>query len=382
MHLVYGLRPGGMEHGVVKLVNGLDPGRIRSSICSTVPGNPLKAQVSRDVPVFELRRRNGNDPKLVWDLFSLFRRERPHIVHTHAWGTLVEGLVAARMARVPFIIHGEHGTLQLRRYQRWVQRRAWGAANQVLSVSSRLAERISQETGFPLARIRTIRNGVDLGRFGGVDRTAARLALNLPADDILAVTVGRLVPVKDHLSLIEAIDCLQTQGVRLAVAIAGDGPLRDALVGRAAALGVGDRVHLLGHRTDVEKVYAAGDVFVLSSESEGLSNTILEAMASGLPVVATRVGGADEMVQDGVTGRLVPPASPYELAAALKSVIGDGPGRLAMGTAGRARVEAEFSLRSMVRRYETMYVELAGAGRSASTVDASFARDVSRPGTV
>jgi glycosyltransferase involved in cell wall biosynthesis len=182
--------------------------------------------------------------------------------------------------------------------------------------------------------------------------------------------------------LIDAIGCLRTQGVPLTVAIAGDGPLREALVERAAALGVSDRVRLLGHRTDVEQVYAAGDVFVLSSESEGLSNTILEAMASGLPVVATRVGGADEMVQYGVTGYLVPSRSPERLAAALKSVIGDRAAGRAMGMAGRARAEAEFSLRSMVRRYETMYVELAGAGRSASTVDASFAADVSRPGAV
>src|SRR5690606_38208675 len=119
-----------------------------------------------DVPVFELQRRPGNDLRFVRDLYRLFRRERPHVVHTHAWGTLLEGLVAARLARVPFIVHGEHGTLQLRGYQRRLQRAAWSRVDRVLSVSSRLAERMAAETGFPADRIMTLRNGVDLSRFG------------------------------------------------------------------------------------------------------------------------------------------------------------------------------------------------------------------------
>jgi sugar transferase (PEP-CTERM/EpsH1 system associated) len=366
MHVVYRLDAGGMEMGVVKLVNGLDPGLIRSAICSTKPHSTLKNLVHPSVPLFELNRRDGNDPWLVRDLYRLFRRERPDIVHTHAWGTLIEGAVAARVAGVPVLIHGEHGTLQLRPYQRWLQRRAWSRVDYVLSVSERLADRIWRETGFPRQRLRVLRNGVDLSRFGALDRGDSRRALGLPAHGPVAVTVGRLVAVKDHFSLIDAVGILRRNNMRLVVAIAGDGPLRSALLERAAALDVSDAVRLLGHREDVERVFAAGDVFVLSSKSEGMSNTILEAMASRLPVVATRVGGADEMVVDGETGLLVPPRSPERLAAALGELTGDLARATQMGHAGRRRSEAEFSLEGMLRRYQELYLDTT-RGRAQKT---------------
>ena len=359
MHVVFSLQPGGMEHGVVKLVNRLDPTRVRSAICCTTPGGALKALVNPSVRVHELNRRRGNDPWLVRDLYRLFRRERPHIVHTHAWGTMVEGLVAARLARVPAVVHGEHGTLQLKPRQRHVQRWGWRGADQVLSVSSRLAERLAHDVGFPLERVKTLRNGVDLARFDRIDRGKARRALGVTDDRLVLVTVGRLVQVKDHATLLEAVQRLRQDAISLQVLVAGDGPLAQPLATRAAALGIDADVRWLGHRPDVESVLAAGDVFVLSSASEGLSNTILEAMASGLPVVATRVGGADEMVLEGQTGLLVPPGDPGALAGALAALARDRDTRIAMGTAGRRRAQAEFSLEGMVTRYQDMYLELA-----------------------
>lgn len=363
MHVLYTLRPGGMEYGVLKLVNRLAGGPVESSICSTTPAGEIKSLLDPRVPLFELRRRPGTDLGFVRDLYRLFRRERPHIVHTHAWGTLIEGMLAARLARVPIVIHGEHGTLQLRGYQRRLQRLAWGRADQVLSVSSLLAERMARETDFPLDRILTIRNGVDLARFGTHDRAGARVALGLPLDGPLVGTVGRLVPVKDQATLIEAVARLRRQGLQVTVALAGDGPLRDELAARAAALGISGSVRLLGHIAEVERVLAALDVFVLSSVSEGLSNTILEAMASGLPVVATRVGGTEEMVSEGETGLLVPAGSPDEMAGALQSILQDPARRARMGAAARTRVERDFSLPSVVRRYEETYLQLhAGRG--------------------
>jgi glycosyltransferase involved in cell wall biosynthesis len=237
-----------------------------------------------------------------------------------------------------------------------VQRRAWAAADRVLSVSSRLAERIARETKFPLERITTIRNGVDISRFGRVSRGFARKVLDLHGERV-AVTVGRLVPVKDHMTLLESMAISRRRNVDAVLAIAGDGPLRSALEARASALGLSGSVRFLGHRPDVEIVLAAADVFVMSSESEGLSNTVLEAMASALPVAATRVGGTDEMVLDGCTGLLVDPHSPEALAAALSTLFENPDRARAMGAAGRARAESEFSLPGMIRRYETLYRE-------------------------
>ena len=359
MHVVYTLRTGGMEMGVVKLVNGLDPGRVQSAICSTTPaGAEIKALVQRSVPVFELSRRAGNDVRVVRDLYRVFKRERPHVVHTHAWGTLLEGLVAARAAGVPVVVHGEHGTLQLRGYQRWLQRLGWASADKVLSVSSKLAERMAAATGFNQGQITTIRNGVDVDRFQPVNQAAARRALGVP-DGLVVGTVGRLVPVKDQATLVDAVAELCRSGLPVTLVIAGDGPERPALEARAAAAGVDLR--LIGYRADVDQVLSALDVFVLSSVSEGLSNTILEAMAAARPVVATRVGGAEEMIDDGVTGVLVPPSDAAAMAAALRRVLAAGDRGAAMGTAARRRVEAEFTLPGMMRRYEQLYTSAVAA---------------------
>jgi sugar transferase (PEP-CTERM/EpsH1 system associated) len=366
MHVMFALQPGGMEFGVLKVVNGLDRSRVQSSICSTAPVvGHMTSFVSSDVPVFELRRRDGNDPRLVWELFRLFRRERPHVVHTHAWGTLLEGFVAARLARVPFVVHGEHGTLQLRGYQARIQRWAWGRTNQVLSVSKKLSERMASATGFAAERILTIQNGVDFSRFSPSLREAARLELGLDADTLALGTVGRLVPVKDHASLIESFARLRDRGISFKGFIAGEGPLRADLEAQIASRGLGDHVTLLGQRRDIERIFAALDVFVLSSKSEGMSNTILEAMASGTPIVATNVGGAEELVEDGRTGVLVPRENSEVLADALARMAANAVRRRDMGVASRLKAETEFSLPRMLRDYDALYTGLVADGSGA-----------------
>ena len=370
MHLVFTLGPGGMEHGVVKIANGLDPSRVVSSICSTTPADPgMLATVHPDVPVIELKRRTGNDPAVVWAIARAVRRRRPHILHTHGWGTLLEGIVGGRLARVPAIVHGEHGTLQLRPRQVALQRWAWRQVDQVLSVSSRLAERMSGEVGIPLERIRVIRNGVNLARFSGSGADGGRAAFGLPEEGLLVGAVGRLVDVKDHAALIDAVYELRRRGHNVLAVISGEGPLRAALTQHIARLELEPYVRLLGHRSDVETVFAAIDVFVQPSKSEGMSNTILEAMASGLPVVATRVGGADEMVVDGETGVLVPAGDVDRLVEALARLAARESLRRGMGRLGRIRAHGEFSLQRMVGAYESFYCDLVR--RRAAAVLAS-----------
>ena len=359
MHVLYRLQAGGTEYGVIKLVNGLDRSLVRSSICSSTPATEVKDLLRPDVVLHECARRSGNDPKFVWDLVRLFRRERPDIVHTHAWGTLCEGLIAARLARVPVVVHGEHGTLQAKPDQLRVQRRVWDRVDRVLSVSSRLADTLSSATGFPRDRIHVIRNGVDLTRFTSVDRGSARRSLGLSDSTVVIGTAGRLVPVKDHATLLEAVRLLTAHDADVCVLVAGDGPLRAALEARSAALGIADRVRFLGHQPDIERVFAGMDVFVLSSSSEGLSNTILEAMASGLPVVATRVGGADELVEDGRTGTLVAAGSPSALADALRAFVADPGRRAAAGAAGRERALTHFGIDRMIHDYADLYRGIA-----------------------
>ena len=318
------------------------------------------------VKFFEFNRRDGNDPKLVASLYGLIRRERPDVLHTHAWGTLCEGVIAGKLAGVPCIVHGEHGTMELKPRNLWVQRNVWRFVDRVLSVSSELAERMAKETGFPRQAITVIRNGVDLSRFGSIDRGAARTRLGLGAEEYAIGTVGRLVPVKDQLSLLRAVAILRARGLTCRVLIAGEGPLEQELKQAAASLGIDDKVHFLGARDDVPAIMAALDVFTLTSRSEGLSNTILEAMASSLPVVATDVGGNVELVVDGLTGVLVPAETPEKTAAALAGLWADVDGRRRMARAARERAESEFSLSGMIRHYESLYTTVADKAKAVA----------------
>ena len=362
MHLVYSLGMGGMELGIVKIVNGADRTRVESSVCSCHAMTLARARVADHVKLFEMDRPDGNDLSLIRQLVRLFRAERPDIVHTHAWGTLCEGVMAARWAGVPFVVHGEHGTMEARPRNLWVQRRVWRRVDRVLAVSSRLAERMAAAVRFPMDRITVIRNGVDLARFGHQDRRQARARLGISADATIVGTVGRLVPVKHQHNLLAAMARLKAIGLHAQTVLAGDGPLRDDLERTAHELGLDGEVRFLGETGDVATVLAAFDVFVLPSRSEGMSNTILEAMACGLPVVATRVGGNDELVDDGVTGKLVPAESAEALADALGGLIRNPDSRHAMGAAGRAKVEREFSLEAMIRGYERLYEDVVRGG--------------------
>ena len=358
MHLLHTFGVGGMEVGITKLVNSLDPSRIASSICSCRPGDSLKQRLRPDIPLYEFNRREGNDPLLIAQLYRLFREKRPDVIHTHRWATLCEGLIAARLAGVPFVVHGEHGTLETRRHNAWVQRLVWKRVGRVLSVSSRLAERMSRDIGYPLDRIQVIRNGVDLNRFKPEHRAEARASFGLDANQIAIGSVGRLVPVKDQATLLRALALLRLAGFSFTGLLAGAGPLHGELLSLAAALNL-DNVRLLGNRNDVHQVLGALDVFVLSSLSEGLSNTIQEAMATGLPVVATHVGGADELVDDQHTGLLVPPGDPRALAEAIAGLVRDPARRHRLAQAGYERAQQHFGLDRMIREYEQMYLDLS-----------------------
>lgn len=358
-HLIYRLQEGGMERGVLKIVNGLLGGPIESAIYSSQPATSLRDLVDPSVPVVEFHRRRGNDPAFVWRLYEHLKRAQPHILHTHAWGTLCEGLIAARLAGIPAVIHGEHGTLQTRKYQLWVQRRAWARTDRLLAVSACLADRIAAIVDVPRAGIQVIRNGVDADRFKAPKRAEARLSLGMPADVLAVGTVGRLVDVKDHRTLLDACAILMSQNIRFRCLIAGEGPLRAALEAQITALGLNRHVQLLGHRHDIERVLAGLDILVLTSKSEGLPNTVLEAMAAGVAVVSTRNGGADELIEDGRSGVLIEPQSPIALARALAALERDREYRAQIAAAGRSRAEREFSLQSMVAAYERLYLEVA-----------------------
>ena len=227
----------------------------------------------------------------------------------------------------------------------------------VVAVSEDLARFLSVGLGIARDQIQLVHNGIAIpAELESVDRAEARHAIGVPLAGPLLVAVGNLYPVKDHATLLRALAHLPDARV----AIAGRGEEEPNLRALSIELGIESRVHLLGLRSDIDRVLTAADLFVQPSLSEGLPLAILEAMAAGLPIVATRVGGMAEAVVDGETGTLVAPAQPEQLAQVLGSMLADRDRLARMGRAGRQRAEREFSIGQMAKRYAALYASLRG----------------------
>jgi L-malate glycosyltransferase len=364
MHLVWRLDAAGMENGVINICHGLPSDEFAPSICTFQAGGAAEQRVNpQHVALMNRQRHFGKDPTLALRLAWLLRRRRVDILHTHNWVTLMHGLPAAKLARVPLIIHGEHGKIQDRPRQIVAQRWSWRHVDQVLSVSTALADRMAECIGFPSTKIQVISNGVDTDRFqpSSLAKHELRRQLALPVDGFLVGMVARLVPFKNHNGMLQALAQLRGAGVEIHLALAGDGPLRAELAELAQTLNVADRVHFLGELADTSRLLGALDVLVSnSSHNEGMSNAILEAMACGIPVVATRVAASPELLDEGAAGILVAPRDIGELAAAIGRLQHDVAQRLALGKNARLRVEQSYSITSMVESYRQLYLQLAG----------------------
>ncbi len=352
-HVLLSLRPGGLENGVVNVVNRLDPERFRSSVCCLQASGEFAQRITRsDVPVHEMDLRKGNDPMMPLRLARLFRRTGTDIVHTRNAEAFFYGAVGARMAGIGTVIHSEHGrtlpdTFRRMALQRWLA----PLANMTFAVSEQLKLDLVKHVRLAKDRIHVIYNGVDLGRFASTDRVRARALLGVDQATTVIGSVGRLAAVKNYKLLVRAIAAIP--GVDLV--LIGDGPQRGQIEAEAAAAGICERVRLLGHREDVAELLPGLDVFVLPSLSEGMSNTLLEAMACGLPVVASRVGGNVELVRNGVTGILFPSEDAEALSTALRPLCADAGLRATMGLQGKRRAREQFGIDTMIDAYQSMY---------------------------
>ncbi|PYM76606.1 MAG: sugar transferase [Candidatus Rokuibacteriota bacterium] len=361
VHIVHCLEIGGLETGIVNLVNAPRAGQRHAVLCMT-HGGANRANLRPEVGVFELHKADGNDPRTFARLVGLLRRLRPDVVHTRNWSAF-DGIMAGRLAGVGRIAHGEHGREFAdphgRNRRRKILRRLLAPlVDSFTTVSDDLRRWLIEDVRIRAAKVVRIHNGVDTARYSPGDRAEGRAALGIPSGGTVVGTVGRLNPVKGHVTLIRAFARLATADAVLVVA--GDGPCRDELHQCAKTLGLGDRVRFLGERHDVPRVLRAMDVFVLPSIAEGISNTTLEAMATGLPVVATRVGGNAELVVHGTTGRLVPAENPEALAEGIAEYVSDPIRRLDHGARARARAVDVFGLDVMRDTYASLYARLGG----------------------
>jgi len=393
-HVVYCFGVGGLENGLVNLINRLPATRWRHAVIAlTQVAPPMQARVTRpDVTYVSLNKSPGHLFPLYPRLVRLFRALRPAIVHTRNLAAL-EAVVPARLARVPAVVHGEHGRdandIDGRNVRNlWTRRLLSPFVTRYVALSAELEHYLAERVGIAPSRVTRIINGVDTATFSphagrGLDTefVAPRSRERAPIDGcpfgdprhFIVGTVGRLEAVKDQTNLARAfVSALRRHPgarERLRMVIVGDGPLR------ADVLRVLDEAYatpyawLAGERHDVADVMRGLDCFVLPSLAEGISNTLLEAMASGLPVIATRVGGNAELMEEGLTGRLVPRADPEALATEILRYFDDPLLARRHGGAGRSLVEKRFSLDLMVRRYDELYASvLRGALPATATV--------------
>jgi sugar transferase (PEP-CTERM/EpsH1 system associated) len=366
-HVVYRFDTGGLENGVVNLINHMPEDAYRHAVVALTEVTDFAQRIRRTgVQFVSLRKPPGQGLWQFPNWWQQIRRLAPAIVHTRNLGAL-EAQVPAALAGVPVRIHGEHGRDMSdpdgsrRRYQ-WVRRAYSPLVHRYVALSRDLADYLTGPVGIGRARVTQICNGVDVTRFS-VDWFGQPQEIPgcpfLPHDHLIVGTVGRMQAEKDQVTLVRAFHQALGRQPRLRLVLVGDGPLRAAVEAEVRALGLQDHVWLAGMRSDVPVVLRGLHVFVLPSRAEGISNTVLEAMASGLPVLATSVGGNAELVVHGQTGLLVPPADPGAMADALASMVAEGR-YLAMGRAGRERVVQRFSLQAMVNSYRLLYDELRG----------------------
>jgi sugar transferase (PEP-CTERM/EpsH1 system associated) len=351
-----------MENGLVNLVNRMPADRYRHAIVSLTDSTSFADRIAReDVEVVSLGKKSGQDLGLHGRLFRTFRRLRPAIVHTRNLAT-VEAVASAAAAFVPHRVHGEHGRdVQdpdgTRRKYRWLRRALSPWVDRFIAVSRELETYLVSDVGLAREKVVRITNGVDVERFRPVEERRE--------GPVVVGSVTRMQEVKDPLTLARAFVKLLKRGVEARLVLVGDGALLEEVRWILDQGNASGHVTFAGSREDVPELLRSFDVFALSSRVEGISNTILEAMATGLPVVATRVGGNEELVEDGVTGTLVPPRDPEALAYALARYVGSARLRREEGLRARSRAEQEFGLDGMVARYLGVYDGLLAKGRPA-----------------
>lgn len=367
-HVMYRFDTGGLENGIVNLINHMPADSYRHVIIALTEVTDFSHRIKRDdIQFVSLHKPPGHG---IWQfpkLFRLFRQLQPAIVHSRNLAAL-EVQLPAWLAGVPVRIHGEHGrdvgdldgsNITYQRVRRFYR----PFVSYYLALSRDLAQYLNGIIRIPQNKVLQVYNGVDCSRFhpGQPDQSIPGCPFTRPTHCLLG-TVGRMQTVKDQPTLVRAfIRALEMEPQlkeQIRLVLVGDGPLRKECQQLLNAAGLDQLAWLPGERNDVPEVMRGLDFFVLPSLAEGISNTILEAMASGLPVIATNVGGNADLVVAEQTGVLVPPADPESMARAIIRMAKQTDTRQSMALSGRRLVEEKFSMNAMVASYQGTYDKL------------------------
>jgi glycosyltransferase involved in cell wall biosynthesis len=370
------LEVGGTERHLLQVLPALQRAGMSCMVYTLTHAGPL-AEAMRDggveviaPPLGDRLRRLPRRPRraIAWPttslaLVSTLRRWRPDLVHHHLPAAYLVGVPCAALAAVPRqlmsrrclnVYHAKYPVLAR------VERALHGHMRAIVGNSRAIVDELTAE-GAPRDRLALVPNGVALERFGALpDVSAARARLGLPMDATIAVMVANLNHHKGHADLLDGLGSVRLPEDFVLVCVGRDDGIGGELAARADALGLGDRVRWLGSRSDVPEVLAAADLAISASHQEGSSNAVLEAMAAGLPVVGTNVGGTPEAVVDGVHGRLVPAHDPAAIGAAVAELCGSASRRREMGVAAARRIHEAYSMQACIARYVAIYDAVLG----------------------
>jgi sugar transferase (PEP-CTERM/EpsH1 system associated) len=358
LYVIWSLQMGGAERVVFDLARSLDRKRFRPVVaCLNFKGALAEPLEAEGIPVYALDKKPKLDLGVLVRLARLLRQERVDIVHTHLWTSSFWGRLAAVLARVPVAIVTEHNLDLWRRTPHFVADRLLGlATDDWIFVSKEVEAFYRERLRIPADRGHVVLNGVDTKPFATpLDKADVRRRMGLKPDARVAGVVGRLEARKGHRYFLEAMKIVAARDPTALGLIVGEGKEKAALIEQCHALGLDERVRILGFWADLAEALCALDVFVLPSLMEGHPLAVLEAMAAGKPVVATDVGGNSEAVEKGDTGLLVPAEDPTALADAIATLLADPQRAQIMGAAGRKSLDRRFSLAAAVAANEATY---------------------------
>lgn len=369
VHIVHRFDTGGMENGMVNLFNALPAARFRHAVICLTDYSSFRERIhAQNVDFYALHKTPGHHFAWAPHLWKLLRRLQPDLVHTRNLSAL-EAQFIAMVAGIRRTVHGEHGRdvfdlHGLTRKYIWLRRAAQPVISHYIAVSCDLANWLRDTVRVPAQKITQIYNGVDCDVFHPHEGAKhVGLPVGFANDDCIVFgSVGRMAEVKDYPTLTRAFiqllrDYPETAS-RARLVIVGEGVSRQPCLALLEKAGVADKAWLPGERHDIAAMLRALDVFVLPSLNEGISNTLLEAQASGLPVIATRVGGNVELVKDGINGKLVAPSDVTEMAQALHSYLDADARILEQGRLARRRVAESFSISAMAQAYACVYEQV------------------------
>jgi glycosyltransferase involved in cell wall biosynthesis len=383
-HIITRFDKGGSAENTYLTARGLDENRYAVTVVTGPSWESQMTETESEAVNRNLRELNGRHitvitmPELIRKisplcdtislvkLTALFKRERPHIVHTHTSKAGILGRWAAFLAGVPVIVHTPHGHVFWGYFTRMItevfvilEKVTALITDKIITLTEQekrdhLKARIASESKFT-----TIHSGVNIDRFFNVsaDNTAMKKSLSIPENFFVVGTVGRLTAIKGHRYLIEAARRVVDFRRDTAFVLLGDGELLDDLKDMTAALGIKENVKFPGWRPDVAEVMSVFDIFLLPSLNEGMGRVLVEAMAMGKPVIASDAGGISDVVIHGKNGLLVPAADPVALSSEIQSLMNDPEKRKQMGHVGK-RTAVRYSADSMVRKIDRLYVEL------------------------